>query len=207
MKKMHFCTTFLGDVPRKRYEIANFAFNSLILLEIEKKRIWIANAMVLGHTNNWAIIVDSSKFWHNYRHVSSVLVRTFLLKEFLLKKSTTFLNSKFPRKTWRIFQIFLVNFWKCDIYINWLFYSIFSGSVSFCEAARHSRQQHHSDDRRAGALQREESQTRWANLILFYSKSLKGIKRHHIRTWGYNYLWFAFELVRIQKYWIFEGPS
>ena len=34
---MHFCTTFLGDVPRKRYEIANFAFNSLILLEIEKK--------------------------------------------------------------------------------------------------------------------------------------------------------------------------
>ncbi|XP_014664322.1 PREDICTED: GPI-anchor transamidase-like [Priapulus caudatus] len=26
-----------------------------------------------GHTNNWAILVDSSRFWFNYRHVANVL--------------------------------------------------------------------------------------------------------------------------------------
>ena len=26
-----------------------------------------------GHTNNWAILVDTSRFWFNYRHVANVL--------------------------------------------------------------------------------------------------------------------------------------
>lgn len=26
-----------------------------------------------GHTNNWAVLVCSSRFWFNYRHVSNVL--------------------------------------------------------------------------------------------------------------------------------------
>ncbi|OWF49867.1 GPI-anchor transamidase-like [Mizuhopecten yessoensis] len=26
-----------------------------------------------GHTNNWAVLVDTSKFWFNYRHVANVL--------------------------------------------------------------------------------------------------------------------------------------
>ena len=26
-----------------------------------------------GHTNNWAVLVDSSRFWFNYRHVANVL--------------------------------------------------------------------------------------------------------------------------------------
>jgi len=26
-----------------------------------------------GHTNNWAVLVDASRFWFNYRHVANVL--------------------------------------------------------------------------------------------------------------------------------------
>jgi phosphatidylinositol glycan class K len=26
-----------------------------------------------NHTNNWAIIVDTSRFWFNYRHAANVL--------------------------------------------------------------------------------------------------------------------------------------
>lgn len=26
-----------------------------------------------NHTNNWAVLVDTSRFWFNYRHVSNVL--------------------------------------------------------------------------------------------------------------------------------------
>ena len=26
-----------------------------------------------GHTNNWAVLVDTSRFWFNYRHVTNVL--------------------------------------------------------------------------------------------------------------------------------------
>ena len=26
-----------------------------------------------GHTNNWAILVDTSRFWFNYRHAANVL--------------------------------------------------------------------------------------------------------------------------------------
>lgn len=25
------------------------------------------------HTNNWAVLVDTSRFWFNYRHVANVL--------------------------------------------------------------------------------------------------------------------------------------
>ena len=26
-----------------------------------------------GHTNNWAVLVDTSRFWFNYRHMANVL--------------------------------------------------------------------------------------------------------------------------------------
>ena len=26
-----------------------------------------------SHTNNWAVLVDTSRFWFNYRHVANVL--------------------------------------------------------------------------------------------------------------------------------------
>jgi len=26
-----------------------------------------------NHTNNWAVLVDTSRFWFNYRHVANVL--------------------------------------------------------------------------------------------------------------------------------------
>ena len=30
-------------------------------------------SFVSSHTNNWAILVDTSKFWFNYRHVANTL--------------------------------------------------------------------------------------------------------------------------------------
>ncbi|XP_047115455.1 putative GPI-anchor transamidase isoform X3 [Schistocerca piceifrons] len=32
-----------------------------------------ANFASSGHTNNWAVLVDTSRFWFNYRHVANVL--------------------------------------------------------------------------------------------------------------------------------------
>ncbi len=26
-----------------------------------------------NHTNNWAVLVDTSRFWFNYRHIANVL--------------------------------------------------------------------------------------------------------------------------------------
>lgn len=31
------------------------------------------NANQSKHTNNWAVIVDTSRFWFNYRHAANVL--------------------------------------------------------------------------------------------------------------------------------------
>ena len=28
---------------------------------------------LVDHTNNWAVIVDTSRFWFNYRHAANVL--------------------------------------------------------------------------------------------------------------------------------------
>jgi phosphatidylinositol glycan class K len=32
-----------------------------------------ANDQLPSHTNNWAVIVDTSRFWFNYRHAANVL--------------------------------------------------------------------------------------------------------------------------------------
>jgi len=34
---------------------------------------FVAKASTQGHTNNWAVLVDTSRFWFNYRHVANVL--------------------------------------------------------------------------------------------------------------------------------------
>ena len=31
------------------------------------------NGELPNHTNNWAVIVDTSRFWFNYRHAANVL--------------------------------------------------------------------------------------------------------------------------------------
>ncbi len=32
-----------------------------------------AESQAPNHTNNWAVIVDTSRFWFNYRHAANVL--------------------------------------------------------------------------------------------------------------------------------------
>ena len=32
--------------------------------------LWVLRS---SHTNNWAVLVDTSRFWFNYRHVANVL--------------------------------------------------------------------------------------------------------------------------------------
>merc|ERR1719510_727916 len=34
---------------------------------------FVSKASQQGHTNNWAVLVDTSRFWFNYRHVANVL--------------------------------------------------------------------------------------------------------------------------------------
>merc|ERR1719266_658001 len=34
---------------------------------------FVSKATQQGHTNNWAVLVDTSRFWFNYRHVANVL--------------------------------------------------------------------------------------------------------------------------------------
>ena len=52
------------------------AFVSTVLLltvsaELDNKRV--DDFFQSGHTNNWAVLVDTSRFWFNYRHVANVL--------------------------------------------------------------------------------------------------------------------------------------
>jgi phosphatidylinositol glycan class K len=42
---------------------------SILLLIIQNN----VNANQSKHTNNWAVIVDTSRFWFNYRHAANVL--------------------------------------------------------------------------------------------------------------------------------------
>ena len=44
---------------------------SIICKENSIPKSFVDNAR--GHTNNWAVLVDTSRFWFNYRHVANVL--------------------------------------------------------------------------------------------------------------------------------------
>merc|ERR1712215_668328 len=47
----------------------------LLGLRFSKADESVATSVVKGktHTNNWAVLVDTSRFWFNYRHVANVL--------------------------------------------------------------------------------------------------------------------------------------
>lgn len=49
--------------------------NSLILINLVYliTKITVVASTVNQHTNNWAVIVDTSRFWFNYRHAANVL--------------------------------------------------------------------------------------------------------------------------------------
>lgn len=44
-------------------------------LKITVILLYLANQVytLVDHTNNWAVIVDTSRFWFNYRHAANVL--------------------------------------------------------------------------------------------------------------------------------------
>uniref|UniRef100_S4RRY6 GPI-anchor transamidase n=1 Tax=Petromyzon marinus TaxID=7757 RepID=S4RRY6_PETMA len=42
----------------------------LLASTAEDVQVWLSGG---GHTNNWAVLVCTSRFWFNYRHVANVL--------------------------------------------------------------------------------------------------------------------------------------
>lgn len=47
--------------------------NWLNLFFILNLSIPLVKLSEVKHTNNWAVIVDTSRFWFNYRHAANVL--------------------------------------------------------------------------------------------------------------------------------------
>ncbi|CAD5111313.1 DgyrCDS629 [Dimorphilus gyrociliatus] len=47
--------------------------SSLLVLCLGQLDKNVEDAFKSGHTNNWAVLVDTSRFWFNYRHVANVL--------------------------------------------------------------------------------------------------------------------------------------
>ncbi|XP_018320138.1 putative GPI-anchor transamidase [Agrilus planipennis] len=54
-------------------------FTSFLLLilfnyiQCDDNKLVVENFFKKGHTNNWAVLVDTSRFWFNYRHIANVL--------------------------------------------------------------------------------------------------------------------------------------
>lgn len=48
-------------------------FTVLCVLQLTHSWEIPANFSATGHSNNWAVLVDTSRFWFNYRHVANVL--------------------------------------------------------------------------------------------------------------------------------------
>ncbi|XP_046403784.1 putative GPI-anchor transamidase [Ischnura elegans] len=48
------------------------SFSKIVFSSFPSKKI-DEDASGAGHTNNWAVLVDTSRFWFNYRHVANVL--------------------------------------------------------------------------------------------------------------------------------------
>lgn len=45
----------------------------VILFYIDDSNAATSQNQEIPHTNNWAVIVDTSRFWFNYRHAANVL--------------------------------------------------------------------------------------------------------------------------------------
>ena len=45
----------------------------LLLVCFAQQQVESATAELPKHTNNWAVIIDTSRFWFNYRHAANVL--------------------------------------------------------------------------------------------------------------------------------------
>ena len=65
----------LNSTELNRRESKRMTFFKSIIIHLFL--IILINALnedqVPNHTNNWAIIVDTSRFWFNYRHAANVL--------------------------------------------------------------------------------------------------------------------------------------
>ena len=51
--------------------IGLFSLTKTIICKESLPKNFVDNSR--GHTNNWAVLVDTSRFWFNYRHVANVL--------------------------------------------------------------------------------------------------------------------------------------
>ncbi|EYB86555.1 hypothetical protein Y032_0277g1129 [Ancylostoma ceylanicum] len=69
-----------------------------------------------GHTNNWAVLVCTSRFWFNYRHVSNVLALYHTVKRLGIPDSNIILmlaedvpcNPRNPRPASHLFVQWLI---------------------------------------------------------------------------------------------------
>ena len=85
-ERPNFLRTFSNDFDLFSFQVK---FNALLFFWFVFNRILLSGSVMrlilqlvcflltvdlyFCHTNNWAILVDTSKFWFNYRHVANVL--------------------------------------------------------------------------------------------------------------------------------------
>ena len=50
-----------------------FKLISITIFLLSRLQYILIEPYISGHTNNWAVLVDTSRFWFNYRHVANVL--------------------------------------------------------------------------------------------------------------------------------------
>ena len=76
------------------------------------------------HTNNWAVLVDTSRFWFNYRHVANVLSIYRSVKRLGIPDSQIILmvaddmacNPRNPNPRYGQFQSKVLTFYMCEIH-------------------------------------------------------------------------------------------
>jgi phosphatidylinositol glycan class K len=66
------------DIDGNMRLLMKFSLYSFVL--IVASSVHAADQMRSKHTSNWAVLVDASKFWLNYRHVSNILAFYHIIK-------------------------------------------------------------------------------------------------------------------------------
>ena len=67
MSSLHYClltlffVTIVGEKTRVEEQ------------EEKARRFFEQNGRAASHSNNWVVLVDTSRFWSNYRHAANVL--------------------------------------------------------------------------------------------------------------------------------------
>lgn len=69
------CSTFMANHKRRHHKSLALFFIFVSYLFMGRAHIErnVENFFSSGHTNNWAVLVCTSRFWFNYRHVANTL--------------------------------------------------------------------------------------------------------------------------------------